>query len=227
MSRYRHEYKYFIDKASKQILNIKLSGIMRRDPHVNDNNQYVIRSLYMDNINNECLEENASGTDNRSKFRIRYYNNDTSRIVLEKKSKIRGMCLKESCQISRDECLEMMKGHVPEIKNGDSEIKKKLFTEARLKGMMPAAIVTYVRTPFIYKGGNVRVTFDEDITSSTDFEKFLDGNYRERPILEVGKLILEVKWDELLPEHIKSIMSLENYIWTAFSKYYMCRMMHL
>lgn len=227
MSRYRHEYKYFIDEASKQILSIKLSGIMRRDPHVNINNQYVIRSLYMDNINNDCLDENASGTDNRSKFRIRYYNNDTSRIVLEKKSKIRGMCLKESCQISKDECLEIIKGHIPDIKSNDNEIKKKLFTEARLKGMLPSVIVTYVRTPFIYNGGNVRVTFDEDITSSNDFERFLDGSYRERPILEVEKLILEVKWDELLPEHIKSIMSLENYVWTAFSKYYMCRLMHL
>ena len=227
MSRFRHEYKYFIDNASKQILNIKLMGIMKKDPHVNSDNQYLIRSLYFDNIGDECLKENMSGTDNRSKYRIRYYNDDTSRIVFEKKSKIRGMCLKQSCRISIDECKQMMSGIIPEFKDSDEEVKKQLFTEAKLKGMIPAVIVTYVRTPYIYKGGNVRITFDEDITSSNEISKFLEGNYHKRPILDSGKLILEVKWDELLPRHIKDIMSLENYVWSAFSKYYMCRLMHL
>lgn len=226
MSRYRHEYKYILDNCQKEILKVKVSGIMNRDRHVDINNRYVIRSLYLDNLRDQCLRENLAGSDNRTKFRVRYYNDNTGRIALEKKSKLKGMCLKEYCLISEDECNEIIHGNIPLPQEDDSDIRKKLLTEARLNGMIPAAIVTYTRTPFIYPVGNVRVTFDEDVTSSCDFKRFLSGGYTERPILESGQSILEVKWDALFPKHIKDIMSLENYTWTAFSKYGMCRIIN-
>lgn len=227
MSRFRHEYKYYLNSNQNAILKAKVNGLLKKDPHADKNNKYVIRSLYLDNLGDECFKENASGNDNRTKYRIRYYNNDLKRITFEKKSKIRGMCLKESCLITKDECEQIINGNIPDIKENDPEIKKRLFTEAKLKGMLPKVIVTYVRTPYIYRGGNVRVTFDEDITSSNDIKNFLNKKYVQRPILEKGKSILEVKWDEVLPLFIKEVMCLENYTWTAFSKYFMCRIMHL
>jgi hypothetical protein len=107
------------------------------------------------------------------------------------------------------------------------DLKKKLLTEVELRGLMPKVIVTYERMPFIYSGGNVRITFDMKITSSIELNKFLTGDYNERPVLGAGKSILEVKWDEIIPRHIKDTMRLENLEWTAFSKYYMCRRFHL
>jgi hypothetical protein len=106
-------------------------------------------------------------------------------------------------------------------------MKKKLFTEVQIRGLTPKVIVTYERMPFIYSGGNVRITFDRKITSSVELNKFLSGDYNERPVLEMGKSILEVKWDEIIPRHIKDTLRLENLEWTAFSKYYMCRKFHL
>jgi len=35
--------------------------------------------------------------------------------------------------------------------------------------------------------------------------------------------VLEVKWDELMPSHIRENMLIDNLQWTAFSKYYLCR----
>jgi hypothetical protein len=225
--RFRHEYKYIIDMKQEGILKVKANGILQPDPYVREDGTYLIHSAYFDDINDSCLSENLAGTDPRSKFRMRYYNSDTGHIVLEKKTKVRGMCLKDSCSLTLGECETFLQGGNPIIRNEMPEIKKKLFTEVELRGLTPKVIVTYERMPFIYSGGNVRITFDGKITSSFELDRFLYGDYNERPVLEMGRSILEVKWDEVIPRHIKDVMRLENLEWTAFSKYYMCRMLHL
>ena len=211
----------------ESILNIKAMGILMPDPHVDETGCYEIHSLYFDDINDTCLWENLGGTDPRSKFRIRYYNNDTGFISLEKISKTRGMTLKESCILTRSDCKKLMMGEIPDPAMKDPEIKHRLLTELKVRGLMPKVIVSYQRIPYIYTGGNVRITIDKAITSSPDIGRFLDGDFARRPVLPLGNSILEVKWDEVLPRHIKETMALDDLNWTAFSKYYMCRMLHL
>lgn len=221
--RYRHEYKYMIDARQEGILAVRAGAVMQLDSHVLSSGAYQIRSVYLDDAYDTCLSENISGTDPRAKFRIRYYNNDTSRIVLEKKSKCRGMGFKESCRLSVEECQQFLRGEIPNLDDSMPDKKKALLTEARLRGMMPKVIVTYDRIPYIYSGGNVRITFDKNITSSTQLDRFLTGDYYQRPVLPCGQTVLEVKWDAVMPLHIKETMQLERLNWTAFSKYYMCR----
>lgn len=224
--RFRHEYKYMIDARQEGLLQSKVLGVMQRDPHVRSDGSYLIRSLYFDDHHDTCLLENHSGSDPRSKFRIRYYNSDTGRISLEKKSKVRSMCLKESCMLTVKECEAFIQGDVPAVTEDMPTEKKKLLTEMRLRGLVPKVIVTYERIPFIYSGGNVRVTFDRKITSSKELNRFLSGDYTERPVLSFGDSILEVKWDEILPRHLKDVLRLEGLHWIAFSKYSMCRIYH-
>lgn len=89
--------------------------------------------------------------------------------------------------------------------------------------LSPKVIVTYDRIPFVYSAGNVRVTFDKNIAASKEISSYLDGNYRQRPIMAYSQSVLEVKWDELLPLHIREALQLDTLQWSAFSKYYMCR----
>ena len=226
MNRYRHEYKYLIDPRQEALLRIRAAGVLKKDPHVRGDGTYLIRSAYFDDAEDSCLEDNLGGTDPRSKFRIRYYNQDTNRIQLEKKSKRRGMCLKEACAITPEECEEFLQGKVPPIREEDPEIRKELFTEVMLRGLRPVTIVTYERIPFIYSGGNVRVTFDRKLSSSSEVGRFLTGDYLRRPVFPLGKSLMEVKWDELLPRHIREALQTDDLQWTAFSKYFMCRMVH-
>lgn len=227
MSRYRHEYKYILNSTQEQILRCRAEGILLRDAHVNEDGSYIIRSLYFDDLNDSCYFENESGTDPRSKFRIRYYNNDNTRIKLEKKSKRRGMTLKETCSLTKEECFLFMQGEIPAIHADMPEKKKQLLLEMRIRNMLPKVIVMYERIPFIYPAGNVRITFDRKLSSSNDIEHFLDGRHSVRPIMEMGQVVMEVKWDEILPSHIKDVMYLKNLQWSAFSKYCLCRKFHL
>ena len=227
MSKYRHEYKYIINRKEESLLLIRASGLLNRDVHVNEDGSYIITSLYFDDYDNSCFEENEGGTDPRSKFRIRYYNDNSNYLKLEKKSKKRSMTLKESCKITKEECVRIINGDIPMDTEGRSQMAVKLFTEMRLRHMIPKVIVSYERIPYIYRAGNVRVTFDRNIYSSHDISSFLDGNFMKRPILSIGQSIMEVKWDELLPIHIKENLHLNSLQWSTFSKYALCRKYNL
>lgn len=227
MNRYRHEYKYLLDPMQESVLRLKAAAVLRRDPHVRPDGSYLIRSVYLDDAADSCLRENLSGTDPRSKFRIRLYNQDTGRIQLEKKSKVRGMCLKEACPLSLSECEQLLRGKEPRIGEDMDSLKQSLLTEIRLRGLRPVTVVTYERIPFVYSGGNVRVTFDRKLASSPEVTRFLEGGFRQRPVFPAGQSLLEVKWDELLPRHLKEVLQTDSLLWTAFSKYAMCRMVHL
>lgn len=213
--KYRHEYKYMIDAVTEGVLLAKARAVLNSDGNALEDGKYIIRSLYFDDVDNSCLYANLAGTDNRSKFRIRYYNGDTQFMRLEKKSKNHVMTLKESCEISVDEFWKLF--------HGRSSLNNALVTEFLSRGMRPSVIVTYERIPFVYKAGNVRVTFDQKLSSSTQVERFLSGDYRVRPVFGVGKSLLEVKFDEYLPVHIKAALQTDGLQWTTFSKYHMCR----
>lgn len=220
---FRHENKYRINAKQEGILYVKVKSLLRQDSHAGQNGSYQIRSLYFDDIHDTCLSDNLRGKDPRSKFRIRYYDDDISYLRLEKKFKYRGLGRKESCRLTEEECRTLMRGEIPLITDAMPPVKQRLLTELKLRGLKPKVIVTYERLPFIYPAGNVRITFDRKLTSSDEISKFLSGDYARRPVMPCGESIIEVKWDELLPHHIKDILQTENLIQTAFSKYAMCR----
>lgn len=223
MRRYRHEYKYIIDETQENILYALAQGILLRDTHVREDGMYTIRSLYFDDPYDSCFYENMNGTDPRSKFRIRYYNSDTTQLRLEKKSKQRGMTNKISCSLTREECLQLMRGQQINPTEEMPEVKVEMLRQMQTRLLLPKVIVTYDRIPFVYSAGNVRITFDKNITASKEISSFLVENYRQRPIMTYSQSVLEVKWDELLPLHIQEILQLDTLRWSTFSKYYMCR----
>ncbi len=224
MDKYRHEYKYIIDPGQQRILHMKAKALMLPDPHAGEDGGYTIRSLYFDDCSDTCFFKNESGCDPRAKYRVRFYDEDTSFIRLEKKIKRRGMTLKHSCSLTEEEARILASGGFPDINSDMPEEKRRLLLEMTSHGLMPKVIVTYRRIPFVYSAGNVRVTFDGCITSSDEASRFLSCDYRQRPVLPTGKCILEVKWDELLPVHIKRMMQLDTLQWSTFSKYYTCRL---
>lgn len=221
--KFRHEYKYLCNSLQNAVLKMRAKGLLQVDVHAKDNGYYFIRSLYFDTLDNMCYQENECGSDNRDKYRIRIYNADATKITLEKKSKIRQMTSKQSCRISEEICRKLMKNEQVEITEDMPPIQKQLLLEMQMKVMRPVVIVEYQRFPFVEKNGNVRITFDENIRSSDDIQCFLDKRIITRPILEMGRSVMEVKWDAFLPSYIKNHLQMESLQWTSFSKYYLCR----
>lgn len=214
---YRNEYKYLLSDTDALVLRNRIQNLIPLDSHSGNDGYYLIRSLYFDDQQNSCYYQGEDGVDYRNKYRIRYYNNDTSRIILEKKSKTHGMTKKVSVRISEEECRLFMKGEYGGNAND-------LVIDLKNRCYKPKVIVSYRRRAYIYTLGNVRITFDYDLTSSNMVENFLHPEkLSERPIFPIGSSLLEVKWDGFMPEFIKSVLDINSIQWTSFSKYYLCR----
>jgi len=221
--KYRHELKYLISAAQLPLLRSRVSHIMQPDPHVGEDGIYNIRSLYFDDYQNRCFYENENGTDPREKFRIRIYNHSPERITLECKRKEHGKTLKTSCPLTREQLQQLIQGKPLTNMEELTPLQRKLTLHMRTSLLRPVVIVDYDRIPYIYKNGNVRVTFDINMASSASFSEFLSPSLPKRPIMPAGQYLMEVKFDEYLPDFIYRSLNLGRLQQTAYSKYYLCR----
>lgn len=218
----RNEWKHEISYADLLVIRQRMSAVAKRDLHA-INGKYVIRSLYFDTLSDKALREKIDGVSRREKFRIRYYNGDTTVIHLEKKTKIGGLGSKQSANLSAEEAQWIVDGKLDWMMSSDRELVKELYLKMTTEGLRPKTIVDYTREPFVYAPGNVRVTLDYDIRTGLSCTDFLNPDC---PTIPAGnnEIILEVKWDEFLPELIRDAVQLENRHTGAFSKYATCRM---
>lgn len=223
MDKFRHELKYLVTNAEIAMIKNRINNLIPRDSHVGESGTYSIRSLYFDDYDNRCFYENENGTDPREKFRIRIYNHSTERITLECKRKERGKTLKTSCPLTLEQTRILMAGKtIPDI-SSQPEVLRKLTLRMLTRKMRPVVIVEYDRIPYVYPNGNVRVTLDMNVCSSSSVNNFLDKKISKRPVMPKGQHLLEVKFDEYLPDFIHHNLNLHSLNQTAYSKYYLCR----
>lgn len=217
----RHEWKHEIDKMDILVLRSRLRAVMKPDPH-GAGGKYAIRSLYFDNPADKALREKIDGVNFREKFRIRYYNRDTSLIHLEKKSKINGLGNKQIAELTRDEAEALTEGQTDWMKDHPAELVRELYVKIKNEGLRPKTIVDYTREPFVYEPGNIRVTLDYDIRTGLGSTDFLNPDSLTVPAGD-APIILEVKWDSFIPDIISDAVSLPHRRAGAFSKYARCR----
>lgn len=220
---YRHELKYLVSEAEIAMIKNRINHMLPQDSHAGPAGLYTIRSLYFDDYQNRCFYENENGTDPREKFRIRIYNHSAERIMLECKRKERGKTLKTSCPLTREQTMQLMQGKILPNIGDQPPLLQKLTMQMLTQRLRPVVIVEYDRIPYIYSSGNVRVTLDTNISSSKSVMCFLDETIPKRPVMSLGGQLLEVKYDEFLPDYIYRNLQLDNLRQTAFSKYYVCR----
>lgn len=220
--KYRHEWKHQINQSDLLILRSRLSAITGRDSHAKDGT-YEIRSLYFDNLTDKVLREKLDGVNKREKFRIRYYNGDTGLIRLEKKSKTNNLCLKQSIALTIEQTRSISQGEYDWMATSPEPLIQELYSKIISQGLRPKVIVDYIREPFVYAPGNVRITLDYKIRTGLKCTDFLNPDCITVPIPD-SPIILEVKWDEYLPDIIRKAVGLTNRQAQAFSKYAACRM---
>lgn len=221
---FRHELKYQIDFFSYQILRMRLSAVMQKDPHTLADGRYRIHSLYFDNCFDKALREKQDGVSRREKFRLRRYNDDIENLFLEKKQKTGGgLCLKTGCRILPDVCGRLLEGDPDWLPQAAPPLLQELDFQMKSQLLRPKTLVSYLREPYIYPAGNVRVTFDMEIQSGLSGTEFLCPPPATVSVLPAGRMILEVKYDGFLPLFIADALQLGVIRTRAFSKYAACR----
>ncbi len=220
---YRHEYKHAINLLDYHALRQRVRAVARRDPNADANGRYHIRSLYFDNEDDKALREKLYGLPNREKFRIRLYNGSSDVIRLEKKSKVNGLCNKQSAALSKEQAERLLSGDTGWLKDASEPLFVELYGKMSFQRLKPRTLVDYWREAYIYPPGNVRVTFDSEVRTGL----YATGLFaRDVPTLSVGLpgvMLLEVKYDSYLPDIMRDMIQTNTRRTEAFSKYAVCR----
>ena len=90
----------------------------------------------------------------------------------------------------------------------------------QLNRLRPVQIVQYERVAMVEKVGHVRITFDRNIEGSSEVSRFFQNNIHGVLAFESGIHIVEVKYDELLPDSIRRVLREVELRRTSYSKYY-------
>lgn len=217
---FRHECKHEISYLDMLMLRQRLRAVAQADQHTVDG-KYLVRSLYFDTPADKALLEKLNGVSHREKFRIRYYNGDTTAIHLEKKSKLGGLGNKQSAGLSVPEVSAILQGDLSWMLDSGRPLVRELYNKICTQQLRPKTIVDYTREPYVYPAGNVRITLDYNIRTGLRRTDFLNPGIT----IPAGDapIILEVKWGAFLPSIIRDAIQLEGRHTSSFSKYTQCR----
>lgn len=107
--RFRNEWKYLISTSEKELLELRMKHLLKKDPNAKRNG-YMIRSLYFEDYFNSAYAEKESGVLMRKKYRIRIYDCSDRSIKLERKKKFGSYIYKESAPLTKEEFYKILDG---------------------------------------------------------------------------------------------------------------------
>lgn len=218
MKRKRHELKYMVSKFDYLVLVRRLERVLKRDRN-SKGNSYSITSLYFDDYKNEAYNQKINGEAFRHKYRIRYYNDDLSFVKLEKKSKIIQMTMKVSELLTVDEVEKIYKGDTDFLLAKDGVLYHDFYRQLKHNLLQPKVIVKYEREAFIHPIGNLRITFDKNVKTANFQTMILEEDIHFNSAIECDQVIVEVKFNGILPDYIRCLIQLSNVMQASSSKY--------
>ena len=220
--RLRHELKYIIDEGTCRILLQRLKFLMSPDRNGTDG-EYRVTSLYFDDIYGSGYNDKISGMATRRKFRVRSYNLDPSRIMLEAKHKDDNYVSKLSAQLTENQYHALLRGDCSFMSARDwtEDVFGEYYRSDLVSALRPKIIVDYVREALVYPHGNVRITFDKKLSTCYNTLDMFAKDAQYSPIYS-KEIILEVKYDNYLPSSIQSVIQGLNATRQSVSKYIIC-----
>jgi hypothetical protein len=221
--RLRHELKYPLTFIEHQILRKKLATVLKPDSNAGPDGSYKIRSLYFDDFRNTALFEKQSGVARRKKYRIRIYNCSDQFIRFERKTKLDHYILKDWVRLSRKDADKIIAGDVNFLANSENVLLRDFYLDHRRNLLRPVVMVDYLREAYVHPVGNIRITFDKELHTGLGPMAFFDHECTTTGIHEEHEIILEIKFDDILPLHIRGLFPNTIIPRSALGKFSTCR----
>lgn len=222
MRTYRVEQKYMMPLARYQGFVPAISGVLQRDSHAGPRGEYMIRSLYFDDMYESAYQEKLGGVFSRKKYRIRVYNCQDASINLECKYKQGPYISKESVPLTPEEYRRILQGDCRFLLGKGKPMAAEFYADYAAKLLRPKVIVDYEREPYILEAGTVRITFDKAVRAVSPRASLFDPDAPAYLAIPPGCLIMEIKYTGYLPERVRRMFRLRDLPQTSASKYCLC-----
>lgn len=213
----RFEFKYVISYKDYFRIRELINGMLIHDKH-GEENEYQVYSIYLDDIVFSGATDKAFGNEVHKKYRIRFYNNEEV-MKLELKTKVGDLSTKYSTIISNKLYQAILTQDIDQLElHKDDELIRRFLLDTMRFNLKPIISIKYGREAFKDEIDNVRITFDHYLVGSLFDDELTDPDVK---LLNDNKLIMEVKYEYLLPKELKRIINIIKPNQIAFSKYFL------
>lgn len=222
----RHELKYYITRTQYEVLSRALRGALQLDPNaVRNGGSYHIRSLYFDTVFDDAFFDKVDGVKDRDKYRMRIYNLRDREIFMECKTKVGALISKRSVKINRDLAEQIIACDPTGLENTGAGLLRDIYREMRTRLLHPVVLVDYEREAYLHPAEEVRITFDMKLRTGMNSIDLFNPRIPTLPVLDHEEIILEIKYNRLLPPYIAELISFScpEAVQSAISKYTICR----
>ena len=212
----RVEKKYLITAEQKEQLLSLISHRLTPDVH----GVSTICSLYLDTPDFLLIRNSIDAKQYKEKLRLRSYSRTApgSEVFVELKKKYDSVVYKRRLAMTEPQAVGWLQGADGCV--ADSQISREIeYFRCFYETLRPTVFLSYEREAYFAKdGSDFRVTFDDTILCR-ETELTLDAPVYGCPLLEEGKVLMEIKCSGGIPLWMTAVLSREKIYKTSFSKY--------
>lgn len=212
----RYEIKYLLTAAQKQRVLAAMEPYMALDQY----GRTTVCNIYFDTDNYRLIRRSVERPVYKEKLRLRSYRQGETGgpVFVELKKKYQSVVYKRRLAMPEEQALSWLCGDTP--CPADTQIAREIDYFLQYYGtLQPRAFLSYEREAYYCRqGGDFRVTFDDNILCRQD-TLALDGPVRGMPLLEPGKVLMEIKTAGGIPLWMTQVLTREGLFKTSFSKY--------
>ena len=227
--RQRYEIKYLVRHDALAAIRARMLQYMVPDAHMTGSDDgYFNHSVYFDNPRLRFYLEKHEGMLERSKPRLRAYRPSASAppvaYFLELKNRADRLVSKDRTPVSRAFAAEILAAPSPE--SGDAfasdPVLSKFYMLSKRFALRPQAAVLYRRRAYVSTlFPNLRITLDSGLQAS--WSASLDSAPSAfRYALPPNLIVLEIKYDRVLPRPVLRDIEALGLRQATFSKYAVC-----
>ena len=210
----RYESKYLLTREQYGRILAAVAQRMMPDSY----GPTTIRNVYFDTADYRIIRRSMEKPVYKEKLRLRSYGQagDAEEVFVELKKKYKGVVYKRRLAFPQRQAVDWLTGGPPPGK--DSQIRREIHWFARFYGTLrPTVCLFYDREAWFGEEG-FRVTFDTNLRARQT-ELTLAAPVGGTPLLEEGKVLMELKCVGGIPLWMTKLLTEENVYKTSFSKY--------
>lgn len=220
----RYELKYMLTLEQKERLIRGMTPHMSIDKYGRD----TIRNIYFDTDNYRLIRHSIERPVYKEKLRIRSYHlaKPDTKVYVELKKKYQSVVYKRRISVPNRNAMNWLCSapsvDLTHLHAGipNSQIAHEIeYFRTYYQTLHPAVFLSYEREAFYaLDGSDFRVTFDDHVLVRQD-NLSLEFDVGGQPILEEGKVLMEIKTSGGIPLWMTRLLTEEKIYKTSFSKY--------
>ena len=212
----RYELKYMLNLEQKEKILSAMEPYMKADKY----GRSTIRNIYYDTDSYLLIRRSIEKPTYKEKLRIRSYAKAFADdvVFVELKKKYKGVVYKRRLSLKQQNAMDFAGGIYAPCEKSQIQSEIEYFIDY-YSTLEPKVFLSYEREAYYAKGdADFRVTFDDEILCRCS-NLSLESDIYGVPILEDGKVLMEIKCAGGIPMWMANILSKEKIYKTSFSKY--------